>query len=99
MKVINLQGKIINVTEKAYNYIYKDKGFKKINDLNLVNQGEKDKPNIIGIEDTKEPTSYEILAKKNITGLKAILDEYNIEYNSRAKKDELISLILENMEG
>lgn len=102
MKVINKQGKVVNVTKTAYEIIYKHKGFKKYEKNDITEQPtleEKQDDNTITLEDEETSTLADKLALKTNDELKAILDEYNVEYRSRANKSELISTIIENMEG
>lgn len=75
MKVINKKGKIVNVTEKMWKYMYKERGFKKY---------DPSKSHVRGLNkevDLLDMTNYEI---------RELLDELGIEYKARDSKKDLI---------
>lgn len=84
LNVVDSKGRARKVTQRAFDVVYKAKGFK-------VAEAEQE-------ETTVTPDYFTLSAEelKEITNdkLKAFLDEENIEYKSDATKKDLINLIL-----
>lgn len=94
MKLIK-DGKVIEATEKAYNLIYKHRGFKIYNpDTHLLAYLEReiDKTDEVdAIEEIEEIKPYKEITKGEII---EILTEKGIEHNPRDKKEILYSLMI-----
>lgn len=73
------KGRVINATEKAYEILYKGRGFKPYEEKPPVDFS------------TLDATELE---KYKVTDLKKHLDSLGIEYKSSDNKDDLITLIL-----
>ncbi|MBG9549762.1 hypothetical protein [Cytobacillus firmus] len=90
IEVVNDQGKKLKVTERAYNIVYKSKGFKPVNEVsNAAKEA--------NVENTNEVDYFALSAEelqeiKN-DDLKAFLDKEGINYKSNDTKDDLIKLI------
>ncbi|OHX39226.1 hypothetical protein [Cytobacillus oceanisediminis] len=90
IEVVNDQGKKIKVTERAYNIVYKGKGFKPVTEVsNYAKEA--------NVENTNEVDYFTLSAEelqeiKN-DDLKAFLDKEGINYKSNDTKDDLIKLI------
>lgn len=88
----NKEGKVLEVFEKSYQVVYKNMGFYPVSEKNSKE---------------KEPVDFEAIAamsekelkKVNNDDLKAYLDDLEIEYGSKATKDELIALIVGEDDG
>ncbi|MRX54840.1 hypothetical protein GJU41_12730 [Bacillus idriensis] len=84
LDIVDSKGKTRKVTQRAFDVVYKAKGFK-------VAEADQEETNVI-------PDYFTLSAEelKEITNdkLKAFLDEENIEYKSDATKKDLISLII-----
>lgn len=80
MKYINNDGKIVTSTEKAYNIIYKRKGFKPYEDKKVEEKEDK-QPTTIGINDM---TKADIIDE---------LEHSGIEHDPKALKKELFDLL------
>lgn len=86
IEVINEQGKKLRVTERAYNVVYKGKGFKPVNEVSNK------------ARDTTSEVDYFTLSAEELQeikndDLKAFLDKEGISYKSSDNKDDLIKLI------
>ncbi|MGJ9384259.1 hypothetical protein [Salipaludibacillus sp. CF4.18] len=79
--------KKINVTEKAFRVVYKDMGFKEVEEVTPAD-GQDGETEVDFFE-----LSEEELKKINNDDLKAYLDKEEIEYGPKATKDELIEII------
>lgn len=84
--VVDANGKEHRVTQRAYDVVYKNQGFKvsNENDENI---------------DHDEEVDYLLLTRDELKGvknddLKGFLDKEEIEYDSKATKEDLINLIL-----
>lgn len=77
----------IFATKKAYELLYKSRGYKKAGDTN--NEGT-EQPKT-GDKGTNNPTAYDDITKSDISQL---LDGKGIEHNSRDTKQELYDLLL-----
>ncbi|AYC28720.1 HeH/LEM domain-containing protein [Paenisporosarcina cavernae] len=88
IKVVDLNGKEQQVTQRAYDVVYKAKGYKLV-DGSLDNQKGQE-----GELVDYFTLSREELEKVKNDDLKAFLDQEEIEYPSTAKKEELIDLVL-----
>lgn len=73
------KGRVINATEKAYEILYKGRGFKPY---------EEKPPVDFSTLDATELDEYKV------ADLKKYLDDKNIKYKSSDNKDDLITLIL-----
>lgn len=87
IEVVNDQGKKLKVTERAYNIVYKGKGFKPVNEVS----NEAQDPNTNEV-DYFTFSAEELQEIKN-DDLKAFLDKEGISYKSSDNKDDLIKLI------
>lgn len=87
IEVINEKGKKLRVTERAYNIVYKGKGFKPVNEVS--NEAKETNTNEI---DYFTLSAEELQEIKN-DDLKAFLDKEGISYKSSDNKDDLIKLI------
>ncbi|MBY0157276.1 hypothetical protein [Cytobacillus oceanisediminis] len=87
IEVVNDQGKKLKVTERAYNIVYKGKGFKPVNEVSNKAQD----PNTSEV-DYFTLSTEELQEIKN-DDLKAFLDKEGISYKSSDNKDDLIKLI------
>lgn len=90
IQVVDANGKELNVTQRAYDIVYKKKGYKLVDDSNTDSKQD---------EGTGEPVDYftfsrEELEKVKNDDLKAFLDKEELEYSSSANKDDLIDVIL-----
>lgn len=81
---IDSEGKIINATEKAFNLLYKNRGFKPLENepLNQPVEDSKEPIDILGIEDYTKAQIAEILSLRGI------------EHNPRDRKDILYDLLV-----
>ncbi|WP_313150954.1 hypothetical protein [Lysinibacillus capsici] len=73
------KGRVINATERAYELLYKGRGFKIY---------EEQEPVDFSTLDANELDEYKV------ADLKKYLDDKNIKYKSSDNKDDLITLIL-----
>lgn len=73
------KGRVINATERAYELLYKGRGFKLY---------EEQEPVDFSTLDANELDEYKVV------DLKKYLDDKNIKYKSSDNKDDLITLIL-----
>lgn len=73
------KGRVINATERAYELLYKGRGFKLY---------EEQEPVDFSTLDANELDEYKV------ADLKKYLDDKNIKYKSSDNKDDLITLIL-----
>ncbi len=87
IEVINEQGKKLQVTERAYNIVYKGKGFKPVNEVS--NESKETNTEVV---DYFTLSAEELQEIKN-DNLKAFLNKEGIKYKSTDNKDELIKLI------
>lgn len=74
----------LEVTEKAYNVVYAELGYKKVGEETRQAAGHED----------YFTYSEEELQKVRNDDLKAFLDQEEITYDSKATKDDLIKLIV-----
>lgn len=88
IQVVDANGKEHNVTQRAYDIVYKKKGYALVNEDQTSRAPE-------GDEDIDLFTATrEELEDSTVKVLKAFLDKEEIEYDSKAVKEDLINLIL-----
>lgn len=88
--VKNADGKEIEVTEKAYEVVYRGLGYKAVD---ASQESENDPGENPDNEEDYFQLSAEELKKVTNEKLKAFLDQEEIDYPSNANKDDLIALI------
>jgi len=81
---IDNKGKTIKATEKAFNLLYKNRGFKPLENepLNQPVEDNKESIDVLGIEDYTKAQIVEILSQRGI------------EHNPRDRKDILYGLLV-----
>lgn len=81
---IDNKGKTIKATEKAFNLLYKNRGFKPLENepLNQLVEDNKESIDVLGIEDYTKAQIVEILSQRGI------------EHNPRDRKDILYDLLV-----
>lgn len=84
LNVVGANGKDHRVTQRAFDIVYKNQGFKLANEPDVV----------VGDE-----VDYFLLSRDELKGiknddLKTFLDKEEIEYSPKATKEDLIGLIL-----
>ncbi|NRG43519.1 hypothetical protein HRF87_01920 [Bacillus sp. CRN 9] len=86
--------KILKVTKKVFEVVYADQGYQKVStDEGRTNENDKtDDINLLGLSKSE-------LANVNKDVIKTFLDREGFEYDSNAKKEELIALIAGDSDG
>lgn len=81
---IDNKGKTIKATEKAFNLLYKNRGFKSLENepFNQPVEDNKESIDVLGIEDYTKAQIVEILSQRGI------------EHNPRDRKDILYDLLV-----
>lgn len=77
----------LHVTEKVFRVVYSGFGYKKIGEVEEVNEQQPEEKDLFQLDRDE-------LKKVNKDDIKAFLDEENIEYDSKATKEELIAIVL-----
>lgn len=85
INVVDANGKVHRVTQRAYNVVYRNQGYK-LADAEVVKEAENDADYFA--------SSREDLQKVKNDDLKAFLDKEGLEYESKATKEDLINVIL-----
>ena len=91
VKVVDSKGKEHNVTQRAFDVVYRNQGYK------LAEA--KEPVDVDTGNDSSEPVDYfassrEDLRKVKNDDLKAFLDKEDLEYDSKVNKEGLIDVIL-----
>ena len=81
---IDSKGKTIKATEKAFNLLYKNRGYRPLENkpLNQPVEDNKEPIDVLGIEDYTKAQIVEILSQKGIS------------HNPKDRKDTLYSLLM-----
>lgn len=81
---INKENKVIRATEKAFNLLYKNRGYRPLENkpLNQPVEDNKEPIDVLGIEDYTKAQIVEILSQKGIS------------HNPKDRKDTLYSLLM-----
>lgn len=91
---INKGDKILKVTKRVFEVVYADQGYQKVGtDEGRTNENDKmDDINLLGLSKAE-------LANVNKDVIKSFLGREGFEYDSNAKKEELIALIAGDTDG
>ncbi|PPA70039.1 hypothetical protein [Jeotgalibacillus proteolyticus] len=92
INIVGPKGQRMRVTERAYNELYKDKGYKSVSDKPTVKEVQQAEVEAEEAADYSAQTEAALKRVKN-EKLSAFLDEKGVEYQEDATKKDLIALI------